>query len=58
MFLEVVVNNGNYLPIKMDYKQKFLRVFSIALEELNYSEMEHFATRVKRTGKSGKALAL
>jgi hypothetical protein len=58
MFLEVLVEDGNFVPVKMAYKEKFLRQFKVALDALDHAEMEKFATRVKRSGRSGKAQAL
>lgn len=58
MFLEVLVANGDFFPVKMAYKEYFMQDFRNALETLNHAQLEKYATRVKRSGKSGKAVAL
>jgi hypothetical protein len=58
MFLEVLCADGDFYPVKMAYKERFLQEFRNALETVDHAKLEKYATRVKRSGKSGKAIAL
>jgi len=57
LFLQVLVRDDPS-KIKMIFKEKMLREFKCNLDAIDHESMERFATRVKRSGKSGKAIAL
>lgn len=57
LFLEILVGR-DASEVKMTFKERMLREFKIALDNLDHVVMERFATRIKRTGKNGKAVAL